>query len=120
MTSIGGRAAQSFFPAEVGICITSNILRLDPNRVACNGSTMHLEWKVILAPPAAPLEIALTGPGLPPTLSLVLGPDGVAMQDLTFPRVSGTATMTVKVVSIGSSKGPWLNSTSTAHFDCLP
>jgi hypothetical protein len=84
----------------------------------CTESTaMHTHCVISGAPVGATVVVTMSGPGLPPQDSFVIGPDGSFGKDYTVP--SGSGVWTTDLMSINGLPAPPNNAHNKSTTTCV-
>jgi hypothetical protein len=84
----------------------------------CKGGTLELTITLVGIPAATKVDLALTGNGLPPSLTLALDPGKKVTRDFTVPGSKGPTTWTSQILTIGGKAPPSSGAHVAAFAQC--
>jgi hypothetical protein len=105
----------STVPPPPGVVIAHNELGWAQTENICQGATMSLAVTIVGIPAGTAIQLKLTGPGLPASLTFQANPGQQFVR--AFP-VRGPATWTDQIVSIGGKPPPSAGAQGYAHAEC--
>ena len=114
--TLTGPPADSPGQTSGAVIIAQNELGWDTTANICQGATMHLFVTIDGIPPGTPVNVNLSGPGLPASTSFQANP-GQQVEE-NFPGVSGPGTWTTQITSIGGQPPPTSGSVESSSAQC--